>query len=228
MGYPQHPETVTVKNKFYPKGLREIDTYEYYQKVKSKLLKEVVGRDLMFYIAIDINKLIIRRAGKETQYIRLTNANWDNEIHGRVISIHSAMKRMEDIAIVDIDADSFSKAKKAAADCYRILLKRVPIIDKVQIRFTGKEGFHLFCNLSRKMNVDSTRMLLKKILSTAPELQDYSVEYKRSPGQVNLDLAPNKFRGNFISLYSLSTLGLRCMEVKINKLDSFSQNMAKI
>ena len=228
MGYPQHPETITIKNSFYSRGLREIDTYEYYQKVKSKLLKEVAGRDLMFYIAIDTNKLIIRRSGKETQYIRLTNANWDNEIHGRVISIHSAMKKVEDIAIVDIDSDNFSKAKKATSDCYKVLLKRVSIVDRVQIRFTGKGGFHLFCNLDRKMNVDSTRMLLKKILSTAPELQDYSVEYKRSPGQVNLDLAPNKFRGNFITLYSLSTLGLRCMEIKINKLDSFSQNMARI
>ena len=228
MGYPQHPETITIRNKYYPKGLREIDTYKYYQKIKNKLLKEVAGRDLMFYIAVDVDKLIIRRAGKKTQYIRLTNANWDDEIRGRVISIHSSMKKIEDIAVVDIDADNFSKAKKAAADCYGVLLKRVPIVDKVQIRFTGKAGFHLFCKLNKKMSIDSIRLLLKKVLSTAPELRDYSVEYKRTPGQVNLDLAPNKFRGNFISLYSLSTWGLKCTEVKLNKLKSFSQNMAKI
>jgi hypothetical protein len=196
--------------------------------VKSKLLEEVSGRDLMFYIATDVDKLIIRRAGKGTEYIRLTNANWDDEIHGRVISIHSAMKKIDNIAIVDIDTDNFGKAKKATAECYEVLLKRVPIVDRVQIRFTGRDGFHLFCKLNRTMNVDSTRLLLKKVLSTSPELRNYAVEYKRTPGQVNLDLAPNKFRGNFITLYSLSTRGLKCMEVKLNKLSSFTPNMAKI
>ena len=228
MGYPQHPDTITIKNKFYPKGLREIDTYKYYQKMKSKLLKEVAGRDLMFYIATDVDKLVIRRSGKGTKYIRLTNANWDDEIHGRVVSIHSAMKKTDNIAIVDIDTDNFSKAKKAVADCYEVLLKRVPIVDRVQIRFTGKASFHLFCKLNRTMNVDSIRLLLKKVLSTSPELRNYAVEFKRTSGQVNLDLAPNKFRGNFITLHSLSTWGLKCVEVKLNKVSSFTPNMAKI
>jgi len=228
MGFPRHPETIILKNEFYPRGLREIDTYGYYQLNKDKILREVAGRDLMFYIAVDTNKFIIKRAGKETQYIRLTASNWDDEVHGRVISIHSAMRKMEDIAVVDIDTDNFGKAKKAVLDVYKILLGRVPIVNKVQIRFTGKKGFHLFCTLKKKMSIDSIRMVLKKVLSTSPELQNYTIEQSAAPGMVNLDLAPNKFRGNFITLHALSTWGLKCMPVPIGRVTSFNQKDAII
>lgn len=228
MAYPKHPDTVLIENDFYPSGLREIDVYQYYQRFRGRILEEVVGRDLMFYIAVDLNKFIIRRAGKETKYIRLTSSNWDDEIHGRVVGIHSAMKRTEDIAVVDIDSDKFDIAKQAAFDGYKVLSKRTMIIDDIQVRFTGKGGFHLFCKLNKRISIDSIRLLFKKILSTAPELGEYTVEYKRTPGKANFDLAPNKFRGNFITLYSLSTTGLRCMEVKVNALKSFKREMAKI
>ena len=39
MSYPQNPETLVIQNKYYPKGLREIDIWNYYQKNKNLLFK---------------------------------------------------------------------------------------------------------------------------------------------------------------------------------------------
>ncbi|MBU0462636.1 MAG: hypothetical protein KKE12_03310, partial [Proteobacteria bacterium] len=72
------------------------------------------------------------------------------------------MKKVEDIAIVDIDTDDINFAKEAVKDCYNVL-KGFPVILNQQIRFTGKSSFHIFCQLSRKMNIDSIRLMLTKI-----------------------------------------------------------------
>ena len=40
MAYPENPETIVIKNRFYPRGLREIDVWNHYQKVKRQLLAE--------------------------------------------------------------------------------------------------------------------------------------------------------------------------------------------
>ena len=59
MSYPQHPDTIILKNKYYPQGLREIDIWNYYQKVKTLIIKETMNRELMFEIMVDVNKPII-------------------------------------------------------------------------------------------------------------------------------------------------------------------------
>jgi hypothetical protein len=41
-------------------------------------------------------------------------------------------------------------------------------------------------------------------------------------------MAPNKLRGNYITLDSLSVMGLRCMEVDYNNLMSFDPRKAMI
>jgi len=104
MSYPEHPDAIVVKNKFYPQGLREIDVWNHYQRVKSKLLKEVKNRDIMFFIMVDTNKPIILRRKRE-QFIRLTPQNYDTLITGRTVSVHAAMNAHEEIGIIDIDID---------------------------------------------------------------------------------------------------------------------------
>jgi len=228
MTYPANPEIIVLQNKYYPKGLREIDIWNYYQKNKSRILQQVQGRDLMFWIMIDINKSIIQRKGQETNYIRLNNSNYDKVIHGRVISIHSAMKRTDDIGIIDIDCDDWNEAKQATIDTYEYVASKFPIINSVEIRYTGKTSFHIFCKLNRPLNIDTTRFLFERFLRESNLLNKYTLQHKRTPGTANLDLAPNKYRGNFITLHCLSTWGLKCMTIDHGYVHKFDPYHSKI
>jgi len=230
MSYPKNAETIIVKNKYYPSGLREIDIWNYYQKVKTPLLKEVYNRDLMFFIMVEENKPIIKRKLQD-KYIRLDPKNYDEIISGRTISIHSSMKGYEEIGIIDIDidpSDGFRWARKTTFDVYNFVMDKIGIVNSAQIRFTGKYSFHIVCDFGRKMKIDSIRFLLQKFLRQSDLAKVYTIEGKRRAGIPNLDMAPNKLNGNFITLHSLSVLGLRCMEVPFNKLLSFDPIQARI
>jgi len=219
---PKNPDTIIIKNVFYPKGLREIDVWNYYQKEKSRILKETSGRDLMLAIMVDVNKPVLLRKGSQTKFIRLNPSNYDEVMHGRVITVYSTMKRTDDIAIIDIDCDNFRKAKIAALKTFEFVMQSIPILRTADLRFTGKEGFHIFCTLGRKYNIDSIRLLLKKFLTESNLTIEYDVEQKRRSGIPNLDLSPNKMRGAFITLHSLSIVGLRCAEVSHRSILSFN------
>jgi len=228
MSFPRHPQEIVLRNDFYPRGLKEIDIYNYYMKVKDKILQQVAGRDLFFVVAIDENRTIIFRHGQITRFLRLNSSNYERVIHGRVVGIHSTMHRLEDIAIVDVDTLDFSQAKQAALDTYNFL-KKLPRISNVTIRFTGKTGFHVFCELDKKYDIDATRNWLNRELEASELSEAYSINAKkRIPGVTNLDLAPNKFRGGFITLYSLSSWGLRCLPLMPKQLPLFRREDAKI
>lgn len=230
MARPENPETIVLKNKYYPQGLREIDIWDYYQRVKPQILKETRLRDLMFMIMVDVNKPIIRKKlrGKA---IRLTPQNYDQIITGRTVAIYSSMASTEDFGIIDIDVhprDGIRWANKAAYDVYDFVMDRVPIVRTASIRFTGKTSFHIICNFQKKMKIDVIRFLLRKFLAESELSKVYTVQAKRTAGVPNLDLAPNKFRGNYITLHSLSLFGLICMDVPYNQILRFDPNSARI
>lgn len=231
MSYPEHPETIILRNKFYSKGLREIDIWNHYQKVKGLLLREVVGRDLLFFIFVDVNKPIVKRKGKTTNFIRLTSSNYDEMITGRTVSIHSAMRRTENFGIIDIDIDErdgFRWAKRVTIDVYNIVMTKVPIVVGCRVKFTGKNSFHLICEFGKKINVDSIRFLLRKFLQESELSKRYTIEGRRRPGVPNLDLSPNKMRGNYIALHALSVWGLQSVEVPYRRLTGFDQHMGLV
>lgn len=228
--FPEHPDTIVIQNQFYPKGLREIDIWNYYQKVKSLLLREVQGRDLTFWIMVDVNKPIIRRKAKD-EYLRLTAQNYDTIITGRTVSIHSSMRMNETFSIIDVDIDpydGFKWARKVTNDVYNFVMDKIPIVRDVRIRYTGKTSFHVICDFKRQMKVDVTKFLLRKFLAESPLSKAYTIGGKRRAGIPNLDLDRNCYRCNYITLHSLSILGLRCMEVSYNDLMRFNPKNARI
>ncbi len=230
MGIPENPETIVVKNKFYSKGLREIDVWNYYQKVKPQILSETKNRELMFMIMVDVNKPIIRKKFRD-KFIILTSKNYDQIITGRTVSIYSSMHAYENFGILDLDihpSDGSRWANKTAADVYDFVMDKMPIVKRAQIRFTGKSSFHIICDFQKKMKIDVIRFLLRKFLVESELSRVYSIEGKRRVGIPNIDLAPNKIRGNYITLHSLSILGLRCMDVPYNKILRFNPNEARI
>lgn len=231
MSYPENPNTIILKNKYYPRGLREIDVWDHYQKYKREILDEVRNRDLLFVIMVDLNKPIIRRHGAGQKFIRLTPQNYDQMITGRTLSIHSAMGQYEDFGIIDIDVDprdGFRWAKKTAIDTYDYVMDKVPIVQQASIRFTGKNSFHIICEFGRKMKIDSIRFLLQRFLQQSDLAKVYTISGKRTPGIPNLDMAPNKYRGNYITLNALSMIGLRCMDVEYRQLMGFDPLRARV
>ena len=231
MSYPENPETIVLKNKFYPKGFREIDLWNYYQKVKVSLIKETIGRDLMFIILADLNKPIIRKKLKSGP-IKLTPDNYDTIISGRTLSIHSTMSNYESIVIIDVDIqpnENIKWAIDATKNTYNFVMDKIPIIRKATIRYTGKTSFHIVCVLGRKIKIDASKFIIEKFLRESPLSRVYTInERKARSGVPNLDLNRNCYNCNFITLNSLSLFGLRCMEIPYNNLTSFNIINAKI
>jgi len=225
MSFPQHPQQIILKNNFYPRGLSEINVWNHYQYYKKSILEQSKNRDIMIFIKAD--SVLVKRKGKTTQFIRLNNQNYDNIITGRTISIHSTMKKSENIGVVDIDTDDFNKAKEATKDCYDVL-KRFPIFTNLQIRFTGKTSFHIFCTISKSMNIDSIRLLLSKIFKSSNIIEKYSIDKSRKNNIPNIDLFRNTYRGGFIMLNSLSTIGLQCISIGYNELNNFKKERSII
>lgn len=231
MAYPENPNTIILKNKYYPNGLKEIDVWNYYQKNKKSILDETQSRDVMLGIMVDVNKSILRRKGKGKDWIRLTTRNYDEVITGRTLTIYSSMNSYEKFGIIDIDVteyDGFNWAKKVALDVYDFVMDKMPIVSTAKIRFTGKTSFHIICEFRIKMKIDSIRFLLQKFLQSSDLAKVYTISGKRSAGIPNLDLSPNKYRGNYITLNSLSLIGLKCIDIDYTQVNNFNKNKARI
>lgn len=224
--YPEHPDTIIIQNEFYPNGLKEIDIWNYYQKNKNFILRETIGKDLMLFIATDLNEFIVRRRSKETPYIKLNPSNYDNIITGRTLSIHSTMEKTTYFGIIDIDIEDFKLAKEATKNVYEYI-KNAPFVDRIKIRFTGSTSFHLILNFKRILKIEYVNELIREYLEKE-NFENYTIKAKRTKGIVNLDLGRNIYKAGYITLHSLSVFGLKCMEVDINQLKNFNKDRAKI
>ena len=191
-------------------------------KNKQKILEQTKNREIMIFLATDLNRVIVKRKIKDS-FIRLDSSNYDKIISGRTLSIISTMNRYENFGIIDIDYHDFNVAKEATAKIYDYLYR---INKNLKIFFTGKSSFHIRYGFDMKYPIDQIRLKLKDILQ---DLADkYNINYKRNKEQPNLDLSPNKYRGGFITPFSLSIKGLQCLPVLRNSLSTFKQVDAKI
>lgn len=220
--YPNNPETIILKNEYYPSGLTQLDVYEYYINNKLNILKAVKNREVMFFLQTN-NDIIIKRK-INNNFIRLNNSNYEKFITGRTLSIHSTINKRDNIGIIDIDSDNFDEAKKVTGEVFDYL-SRIFIGDTLQIRFTGKTSFHIVKYFDRQKSVANIKSLLFDRLS-----EKFNGIYNLTQKTIypKIDLSSNKFHGGFITLNSLSILGLKCMEIKRNQLNSFNKRFAKI
>jgi hypothetical protein len=213
--YPKNPDTVLISNKFY-KSLTEQDVYEYYIRNKKKILKYTNNRDVLFFIFTDLNKYIIRRMLKKNERIRLSKNNFEKIIHGRVVSIHCTVKEYENKGIIDIDTSNrnIKQTLKIAKQISNFFETKTDVIQKTEIFFTGKTSFHVHIYfVEKKIKINEIKNMLKIILESAVltkklDKNIITINKRRIPGKINLDLSSNKIDGNYICPFSLSSIGL--------------------
>ena len=229
MSYPQHPDTIVIKNEYYPKGLREIDIWNYYQKNKNKLLKETLGKTLIVFFATNVNQFIVIRKNKSEGLVRLNPSDYDTVVSGRSVSFHYVMDKYSDYGIIDIDINNFTKAKEITTELYS-LYSTAKFVYDLSIRFTGKESFHIKVDFRAKYPIEYIREKIHDFLMENRNKIgiDFTISHKRSPHIPNIDLNRNIYNAGHISLYSLAVTGLKCMEVGPRQIRWFRKEDAKI
>lgn len=227
MSYPKNPETIILKNEFYPSGLKEIDIWNYYQKEKARLLKETINKVLIVFFVTDTNKIIVIRKTKDKKFIRLTPSTYDEIVSGRTLSFHSVMDKYSDFGIVDIDTDDFRLAKETTIYIYNILNRANFVYDQ-KLRFTGKNSFHIKVYFRNEYPIEYIKKTLIDYLVENNIDKKYTISYKRHEKTPNIDLNRNVYNAGHISLYSLAVTGLRCIEVNPRFINNFRKETAKI
>ena len=227
MSYPQHPDTIVIKNEYYPKGLLEVDIWNYYQKVKVPLLKETLGHSLIVFFAVDVNKFTVIRKTKDDGLVRLNMRDYDTIVSGRSISFHNVMNKYSPYGVVDIDTDDFKKAKELSIELYDFFEKQKFVYEN-KIIYTGKNSFHIRVFFHADYHVDYIRKKLTDTLNEANLQTEFTIKGRRTPNIPNLDLQRNVYNAGFIALNSLSVDGLRCIEIDPKKIKLFRKEQAKI
>lgn len=239
--YPDHPDEVVIskgENIAGLKEIKEIDVYNYYEGIKGKLIPELKGYNL-FVVIKPKGVLRPRQKGiyirhpydRKTEYIRINN-NKEFEIYhsGRTVEYHLTSPQRVPWYIIDIDpgSEDFSHTKEIAADVADEL-KKIPEVKKVEIRYTGKRGFHLLGWLKKARDVNNARKFLNEWLKeNFGDRNDTVIGESPSGKKAALGLSPMKLNGGHVSLYSMRITGLCCMEVERGKLMGFNREDASV
>ncbi len=230
MSIPKNPETIILKNNFYPRGLKEYDVYNYYQNkhVKESIVNQLKNRNVVMFIVVEDEKIVVRRNIKDKPIIVNNINDFDNIVTGRTLTFLPTIKSNDDICLIDIDTDNFKEGKEIVKISYNLLNNIDHLIKYKEIRYTGKNSFHIYCQLNRQFNMTTIRRILDLLFKRNNKDMRYTVSNKRGGKKPNIDLFRNVENGAFVALNSLSMWGLRCMKVDLKDFDNFRKDMAII
>jgi len=234
-GYPEHPDQLVVKkNEFFPSGVKEIDAFNYYAGIKSKLIPELKGRDLFVVMAINPgDELYVRHPyDKKTEFIRINSDKDFEKYHtGKTVEYHRTSPTITNEVVFDIDPGpeaTFDSIKDVVAQCLYFIKKQDDFKDKHEIRYTGKRGFHITGYLKDKKNINSIKKDIEKRLDKEFKNNEKIVVATNKPTgkKINIDLSPMKVEGGHIAPYSMRIdTGLCCKPV--SDLKKFEKKDAK-
>lgn len=228
MPIPKHLNTVVVKNKYYPGGLTEGQVWSHYQKNKPEILKEINRKPVTLFIYTDINEWIVKRKLFNSSFT-LDNSNYTSVLTGRTVSISAEQGKMTEFWIIDIDPGP-SVNEMLLKDCITDLISstifKIPTVKGMRIISTSK-GYHFYILLKKKMNIDVSRRILFKML-TSEFTGKYLINKKSPKGpEINLDLSPTSFRGSHVVPGALTRNGLVAVDCTRN-WESFTRQRAVI
>lgn len=232
--YPKHPNTIIFpKSEFVRYDLKEKDVWEFYDKVKDKIIQQTRGKNVLLYLRV--NGDILKR--KHDGVVRIDNYNDFNRLNsGRLVEIHveSCQEKRDtcltDIIFCDIDPKEnfgWKETKEVAKKVYNVFNKDSNI-KKVSIKFSGGRGFHIFAYLSESWEVDRAREYTKRLLKPL-ESDKIKLGIVRELDMLRLDTTLLKKRGSLRAAYSLNkTTGLVAVPIDIKALDTFEKKDATI
>ena len=205
--YPNNPFDVVLKNKYYPQGIREIDIYSYYIQSQKKILDWIDGRTVAFRIRLDEKTSVIRRK-IDGSPIKLTPANFESIIHGRINSIYVEQPIMTDYFVIDIDPGAGLGRKdslKIEKTCRKILSDNMDV-KRFESISSSSIGIHLLGYMPRKYNVSRLKLDIKTILTNNINDQKVLIDFSkgRMAGAINLDLGSMARNQLHVSRYSLN------------------------
>jgi len=216
--YPDNPNQIVLKNKYYPSGLREIDIYNHYLNYEDKLLKWIDNRYVGFFINVNGQRIMKRRINNKP--ITLTKENFKDLITGRTNTIFVEHPTQTNYYVIDVDPGkniSRDTTIEIIADIHNHLFLRL-LTYKKEILITSSTGFHIIGTIPNKKNINHIRKLIEDMLNFIVKSKKYTskvlVNKKgRDPNTINLDLTPMYEKSLHISKFSLTKDGLICDDI---------------
>jgi hypothetical protein len=238
--YPDHPDDVVISKEENIAGLQDIteaNVYDYYTGAKTELLKELKGRNLFIVIK---PKGVLKPGQKpiyirhpyhsKTPFIRISSPKEFEVYHsGRTVEYHCTMPQQTPYYIIDFDAPGkFSQTTKITAEIADAMDKLAEV-KKVEIRYTGKRGFHIISWLKKSKDVNEARNFLKEWLKeTFGDRDDVVIGESPRDNKGSLGLSPMKKNAGHVAKGSLRVSGLCCIEVPRSRLLNFKREDASI
>lgn len=229
--YPDHPDSIIVTKKESLSGseMAEKDVWSYYEGVKKYIIQELKDQNLFIRLKTKTGDIYIRHpfTGKG-EFIRINNEKQFEEYHtGRIVEFHTTMPAMCPFYVIDFDAvEDWNKTKQITADIADGLNK-LPEVKKVEIRYTGKRGFHILGWLKKVKPIDQAREDLKTWLKTTfGDRKDLVLGESPKGSKGSLGVSPMKLNGGQVAKWSLRITGLCCVEIPRSKLMTFKKTDA--
>jgi hypothetical protein len=215
MGEPKNPNTIVIRNYYYPYGLKEIDIWNYYSKNRDKILKEVRGRPILLFMFIKENEYIIKRF-YDYKLIRLNSKNYDTIINGRTVSLSVEQEQDKiNYFCIDIDSPNGMNDENKLKDCVEKVITFYDNIDMVRkIRVVNSAtSYHVYGYIKQNLNTSvAIKYLIKKLNYDLDK--EFSINSKsKNNNKINLDLSPMYLRGSHTVPWSLCKNGLVCMDI---------------
>lgn len=216
--YPDNPNQIVLKNKYYPSGLQEIDIYNHYLNYEDKLLKWINNRYVGFFININGQRIMKRRIDNKS--ILLTKENFKDLITGRTNTIFVEHPTQTNYYVIDIDPGkniSRDTTIEIIEDINKHLFLKL-FTYKKEILITSSIGFHIIGSIPNKKNINLIRKQIEQILNFIVKDRKYTPEVLvnkkgRNSDTINLDLTPMYEKSLHISKFSLTKECLICDDI---------------
>lgn len=214
---PENPQSIIIKNEFYPSGLTEGKVFDHYIKYKKQILDEVGNRNLVFFIVPNINDIVIRRK-INNKPIKINSQNYETIFTGRTLSIAVEMDDNTDLIVIDIDPGPGTKEVQLKNTVTELLNSSLKNISKKERVISTARSYHVYFYLKKSMNIETANQVCKKMLS-ADFYDKYDFGGLPPKGNnIKLDLAVTRNKGSRVVPYSLCRNGLMSMDVTKNYL----------
>lgn len=234
----QNPETVIIEpNEWYKDGLKEKDVFGYYDAVGDLIVKQYVNYNLdgMTVIKTDGDVIIRRHAEIDVMGMKIGDReSFDRLNRGRTVEFHFAVGDQTRLAWIDLDPKlefPWDDVKSIAAEIAG-LLSQMPESLQVEIRFSGRSGFHVICVMQNQMLVNTVQSEMAKFVDkyiVDKKDERLTSQVTKESNMMRLDYSTLHQAGGLRAAWSLAyPTGLVCVPLTPRSVANFEKNQATI